>query len=304
MPRFEANTPYTIMTRNRNKARNRHSLQLVTLCISTAMVLILIGMVVLTVFTSRNLSSYVKENLTLTMNLQPDVTDEEGVQLCEYVKRLQYINHLDFVSKEEAKNEVTKELGADPTEFVGENPCTAEIEIRLKANYANNDSIKRIALELKGLRGVSDVTYRQDLVESVNQTLRKIGFVLLVIAGLLTIISFSLINNTIRLSIYARRFSIHTMKLVGASWSFIRMPFLKQAVSEGFISAMIAIVSLGIGMYFLYDYDSEISVVLNWEVMFITALVMLAFGILITVFCAWLSVNRFLRMKAGDLYKI
>lgn len=233
-----------------------------------------------------------------------DMSNEEGAQLCNRVEGLEYINSISYISKEQALKEGTKELGANPAEFAGENPFTAEIEVQLKANYANNDSIKWISKELRAYRGVSDITYRQDLIESVNRTLGKIGLVLLIIAGLLTVVSFSLINNTIRLSVYARRFTIHTMKLVGASWNFIRLPFLRRAVIEGFISAVMAIVVLGIGMYFLYQYDSEISVVLNWEVLAITAAVMLAFGIIITFFCSWLSVNKFLQMKAGDLHKI
>ena len=289
------------MAKRRNKARSHHSLQVVTLCISTAMVLMLIGMVVLTGFTSRNLSSYVKENLTITMILQPDMSTEESAALCQRVRTLHYINSLNFVSKEQALKEGTRELGA---KFAGENPFTGEIEVQLKANYANNDSIRNIVQELRTYRGVSDITYPQSLVESVNHTLGKISLVLLVIAVLLTVVSFSLINNTIRLSIYARRFSIHTMKLVGASWNFIRAPFLRRAVLEGLVSALLAIVVLGIGVCFLYDYEPDITKMLSWEALVITAVVMVAFGVLIAVFCSWLSVNRFLRMKAGDLYKI
>ena len=245
-------------------------------------------MVVLTVFTGRNLSQFVKENLTITMILQPDMSNEESVTLCERVDQLHYISNLNFISKEEALKEGTRELGANPAEFVGENPFTAEIEVQLKANYANNDSIKEIAAQLKTFKGVSDVTYRKDLVESVNRTLGKISIVLLIIAALLTVVSFSLINNTIRLSMYARRFTIHTMKLVGASWNFIRMPFLRTAVLQGFISALIAIVVLGSGMYLLYNYDPEIAVVLDVNVLLITGAIMLAFGIIITFFCSWL----------------
>lgn len=292
------------MTRKRNKARSHHSLQVVTLCISTAMVLMLIGMVVLTGFTSHNLSSYVKENLTITMILQPDMNTEESSALCQRVRSLHYINSLNFVSKEQTLKEGTRELGANPAEFAGENPFTGEIEVQLKANYANNDSIRNIVKELRTYRGVSDITYPQSLVESVNHTLGKISLVLLVIAVLLTIVSFALINNTIRLSIYARRFSIHTMKLVGASWNFIRAPFLRRAVLEGLVSALLAIAVLGIGMCFLYDYEPDITKVLSWEALVITAVVMLAFGVIIATFCSWLSVNKFLRMKAGDLYKI
>ena len=292
------------MAKKRNKARSRHSLQVVTLCISTAMVLMLIGMVVLTGFTSRNLSSYVKENLTITMILQPDMNTEESSALCQRIRSLHYINSLNFISKEQALKEGTRELGANPAEFAGENPFTGEIEVQLKANYANNDSIRNIVQQLRTYRGVSDITYPQSLVESVNQTLGKISLVMLVIAVLLTIVSFSLINNTIRLSIYARRFSIHTMKLVGASWNFIRAPFLRRAVLEGLVSALLAIAVLGVGICFLYDYEPEITKVLSWDALVITAFVMLAFGVIIATFCSWLSVNKFLRMKAGDLYKI
>ena len=292
------------MAKRRNKARSHHSLQVVTLCISTAMVLILIGMVVLTVFTSRNLSSYVKENLTVTMILQPDMSTEESAALCQRIRSLHYINSLNFISKEQALKEGTRELGANPAEFAGQNPFTGEIELQLKANYANNDSIKNIERELRTYRGVSDITYPQNLVESVNHTLGKISLVLLVIAILLTIVSFSLMNNTIRLSIYARRFSIHTMKLVGASWGFIRAPFLRRAVMEGLVSALLAIAALGVGLCLLYDYEPDIRKVLSWDVLVITAGIMLAFGVLIATFCSWLSVNKFLRMKAGDLYKI
>ena len=292
------------MKKKRNQARNHRSLQVVTLCISTAMVLVLIGIVVLTVFTGHNLSNYVKENLTVTMVLQPDLTPSECAGLCKRVQRLDYITNVDYTSKEDALKEGTKELGANPAEFAGENPFTAEIELRLKANYANNDSIKKIATDLKHYEGVSDVTYRQDLVDSVNHMLRKIGIVLLIIAALLTVVSFSLINNTVRLTIYARRFAIHTMKLVGASWGFIRLPFLRMAIGLGLLSALLAVLVLGIGMYALYRYEPEMLTIIDGQVMAFTALVVFAVGIILTTICSWLSVNKFIRMKAGDLYKI
>lgn len=293
------------MAKKRKSTRSRrYGLQGITLCISTAMVLILIGLVVLTVFTGRNLSQFVKENLTVTMILSPEVTDPEANDLCRKVSTLPYINGAHVVSKEQALKEGTKEMGADPSEFAGENPYTASIELQLHADYANNDSIKWISNNLKKFRGVSDVDYRQNLIESVNRRLGKIMLVLLVLAGLLTIVSFSLINNTIRLSIYARRFAIHTMKLVGASWNFIRTPFLRNAVLQGLLSALIAIVVLGVGIYALYRYEPDMTVVIDAQVLIITAAVVLCFGVIITSICCWLSVNRFLRMKAGELYNI
>ena len=284
--------------------RSRTGLQVVTLCISTAMVLILLGMVVLTVFTGQNLSSYAKERLTVTMILAEDMTEPEAQQLCQKVKGLKYIAGINYVSKEQALKEGTKELGADPSEFAGMNPFTASIELQLQPDYANNDSIAKISKQLSQYKKVSDIDYRQDLIESVNQTLRKIGLVLLILAGLLTVVSFALINNTVRLSVYARRFSIHTMKLVGASWGFIRRPFLKRAVGQGFLSALIALLVLGAGVYGLYRYEPEMERFLSWQELAITGGVVVLFGVLITTLCAWLSVNKFLRMKAGDLYKI
>ena len=293
------------MNKKRNKASSsKQRLQVATLCISTAMVLILLGVVVLTVFTGLNLSSYVKENLTVTMVLSPDMSDQEAQRLCGLVEQQPYIAKANFVSKEEALKEGTKELGADPSEFAGENPFTAEIELQLKANYANNDSIKNISSQLKTYNGVTDIDYKQDLIDTVNNTLGKIGLVLIILAALLTIVSFSLINNSVRLSVYARRFSIHTMKLVGASWGFIRKPFLKRSVLLGLLSAFIALVVLGIGRYALWVYEPDITTVLNWEVMTITVCVVIVFGVVITLFCTYFSVNKFLKMKAGDLYKI
>lgn len=294
-----------IMNKKRNKASNRRrGLQVATLSLSTSMVLILLGLVVLTVFTGRNLSKYVKENLTVTMVLSPDVSDQEAERLSKVVERLPYIVKSNCVSKEEVLAEGTKDLGADPSEFVGENPFTAQIDLQLKDNYANVDSIRVIAAQLKTYNGVTDIDYKQELVDTVNNTLGKISIVLIVLAILLTVISFSLINNSIRLSVYARRFSIHTMKLVGASWNFIRRPFLQRSVLLGLLSAFIALVVLGVGMYFLWINEPDIDVVLNWQVLAVTAFIVILFGVLITLLCAYFSVNKFLRMKAGDLYKI
>lgn len=293
------------MKKKRNATRTRYGLQVITLCISTAMVLVLLGMVVLSVFTARNLTTYVKENLVVTMMLEQDMTNSETQNLCSKLKIRPYIKNMAFISKEQVLKEQTKAMGIDPTEFTGgDNPFLSSIELTLKGDYANNDSLKWISKELKNYPKISEITYQKDLVENVNKTLSKISLVLLILAGLLTFVSFSLINNTIRLGIYARRFSIHTMKLVGASWGFIRGPFIKQSVAIGIVAAVIAIAVLGGCIYALYRYEEGIFGVLTPEVMIITGGAVLLFGILITALCANISVNKFLRMKAGELYKI
>jgi cell division transport system permease protein len=148
------------------------------------------------------------------------------------------------------------------------------------------------------------VAYQVDLMDSVNRNLTKMNLLLLVIAALLTFVSFALISNFVRLSVYSRRFLIHTMKLVGASWGFIRRPFMKQGLVVGIIAALLAIAVLGVCVYGLYYYEPNMMVVITWRELVITAVAVLLFGIIITSVSAYISVNRFLKMTPGELYKI
>ena len=245
------------MSKKRKKTRNHRGMQVVTLCISTTMVLILLGMVVFFVLSARNLSAHMKEHLTVTVMLKDSVTVNDAKLFCRDLYHRPYSHNIDYISKEQAQREQVKELGSDPTEFLGFNPFPATLEIQLAADYANRDSLKWIAKELRKDSRVSDLAYMEDLMDRVNVNLSRVSVILLILAVLLTFVSFSLISNTVRLSVYARRFLIHTMKLVGASWGFIRRP-----------------------------------------------VAVLLFGIVITALCAWLAVNKFLRMTAGELYKI
>lgn len=285
--------------------RRTGRLQSVTLCISTALVLILLGLVAFSTLGGRNLSALVKENLRVTMMLEQDMADNEAQTITRSLVRRPYIKTIHFISKESALHDAAKQMGTDPSTFTdGVNPFSSSIELTLKSDYANNDSLAWITKELKKYPKVSDITYQKDLIDAVNRNLAKTGVAMIVLAILLTFVSFSLINNTVKLGIYARRFSIHTMKLVGASWGFIRRPFVWNAVLIGIIAAALACTALGFGMYALYRYEPEILTVINWREMAITGASVFFFGIVITVICANISVNRFLRMKAGDLYKI
>ena len=293
------------MVKNRRKPRRHSGLQAVTLCISTALVLILLGLVVFSTLTGRNLSSYVKENLVVTMMLEQDMMDNEAQAVCKRLEMRPYIKNVVFINKQQSLKEATKEMGINPAEFTdGVNPFSSLIELTLKRDYANSDSLTWIAAELKKYPKVSEINYQRDLIDSVNRNLAKIGLGMLVLAILLTFVSFTLINNTVKLDIYARRFSIHTMKLVGASWSFIRGPFIRRAVFTGLLAALLAIVVLGGGIYALYRYEPEILNVVTWREMAITAGAVVLFGIIITALCANISVNKFLKMKAGELYNI
>ena len=292
------------MKRRQEKAGRRQGVQLVTLCISTSMVLVLLGLVVFSVQTSRNLSHWVKENLTVTVVLDDEVSVADAKQFSQDLSLRPFSKNINYVSREQALKEQTEAMGSDPSEFLGMNPFPATLELQLNSDYANADSLVWISEELRKNEKVADVAYQVDLMDSVNRNLAKLNILLLVLAVLLTFISFSLINNTVRLSVYSRRFLIHTMKLVGASWGFIRRPFMKQGLVVGVIAAVIAIAVLGGGIYALYYYEPGILLIITWRELAVTALAVLAFGLVITLTCSYISVNRFLRMPAGELYKI
>ena len=282
---------------------SRRGVQWVTLCASTAMVLVLLGIIVFSVQTSRNLSAWVKENLTVTVMLGDDVSVNEAKRLCRDLYHRPYARNIDYVSKEQALKEQTQAMGSDPSEFLGANPFVATLELQLKSDYANSDSLRWIVYELQKNPKVTDVAFQEDLMDNVNKNLGRMNMVLLCLAILLTFVSFSLINNTVRLSVYSRRFLIHTMKLVGASWAFIRGPFIRQAVVVGIVAAVLAIVVLGGGVYALYTFEPNILNIITWRELAITAVAVLLFGLIITLLCTWISVNRFLKMTAGELYK-
>ncbi|MBR5749312.1 MAG: permease-like cell division protein FtsX [Prevotella sp.] len=291
------------MKKRKKKTGSRRGVQWVTLCISTAMVLVLLGIIVFSVQTSRNLSAWVKENLTVTVMLGDDVSVNEAKRLCRDLYHRPYTRNIDYVSKEQALAEQTQAMGSDPSEFLGANPFVATLELQLKSDYANRDSLMWIVYELQKNPKVTDVSFQEDLMDNVNKNLGRMNMVLLCLAVLLTFVSFSLINNTVRLSVYSRRFLIHTMKLVGASWGFIRKPFIRQAIVVGIIAAVLAIVVLGGGVYALYNFEPNIMNIITWRELTITAVAVLLFGLIITFLCTWISVNRFLKMTAGELYK-
>ena len=292
------------MKRRREKTGRRQGVQLVTLCISTAMVLVLLGLVVFSVQTSRNLSQWVKENLTVTVVLNDEVSVGDAKQFQQDLIHRPFSKEIHYISREQALKEQTEAMGSDPSEFLGMNPFPATLELQLHSDYANADSLVWISEELRKNPKVTDVAYQVDLMDSVNRNLAKLNILLLVLAVLLTFISFSLINNTVRLSVYSRRFLIHTMKLVGASWGFIRRPFMKQGLLVGILAALIAIIVLGSGVYGLYYYEPGIQFIITWRELVITGLAVLVFGLVITLTCSYISVNRFLRMPPGELYKI
>ena len=290
--------------KRRKKKTGRHlGMQAVSLCISTTMVLILLGLVVAFVLTARNLSTYVRENMSANLVLGDTVSVSDGQQLATHLQQRPYAHQVRYISAEEALAIMTVELGADPVEFAGVNPFQAEISIQLAANYANTDSLKRLAQTLKTDSLVTDVYYAQDEIDAADHNLNYVSLVLLVLSVLLIFICYTLISNSVQLGVYARRFTIHTMKLVGARWSFIRRPFLVRSIVIGLISSLLASAVLVAIGYFLYKHTDKFAQLITGTDVAITIAAVFVFGFAIMLFCTLLSVNKFLRMTAGELYK-
>ena len=289
------------MTKRPNSFFN---MQFITSSISTTLVLLLLGMVVFFVLSTNNLSTYVRENIGITVLVSDDMKEPEALNFQKTLNEKTYVKESVYISKEQALKEQTEAMGTDPAEFLGYNPFTASIEIKLNAQYANSDSIAWIEKEILTNKKVMEVSYPQNLIDSVNRNIQKVSFFLLGLAALLSLISFALINNTIRLAIYSKRFLIHTMKLVGASWGFIRRPFLVRNVWIGVLAGVMAdAVLLGIA-YMLVKYEPQLIEIITPNTLLIVMASVFIFGLAITFLCAYISINKYLRMKASALYYI
>lgn len=284
------------------KSKSLFDMQFITAGISTTMVLFLLGLVVFFVLTANNLSVYIRENISFSAVLDDGVKETSIIKFQERLNKKNYVKQTIYISKEQALKEQTEAMGTDPTEFLGQNPFSASIEIKLKANYTHPDSIQWIEKELLKEKSIIELNYPQNLLESVNDNIRKISAFLLGLAALLSLISFSLINNTIRLTIYSKRFLIHTMKLVGASWGFIRRPFMIRNFWIGVVSAAAAGAILTLSAYLAVKYEPELLAIITPESIVIVICSVLVFGILITTICAYISINKYLKMKINELY--
>lgn len=275
----------------------------VTTTISITLVLFLLGLTFFVAVMGREISAFIKENLSITIELSED-TSEAAAKLQKQLNAKPYIKSVTFISKEEIKQDLIEELGGDPEEILGYTPASNYFDITLKSEYANIDSIKVVEKSLKGQKIVKNFLYSEDTIEMINSNLSKLGTGLLVLALLLMFISFTLIRNTIRLNIYAKRFLINTMQLVGATNGFIRKPFVWKSVGYGIIAAIIANIGITALVYTLTKEFPEIISIIKMQNLVILYVIVTALGILLPLWATTSAVNRYLKMNTNNLYHV
>ena len=273
-----------------------------TALISITLVLLMVGLLGLIVLHAQKLSEYVRENIGFSIIMKENVREAGIVQLQKTLDASRFVKSTEYITPEQAAEELQEELGEDFISFLGYNPLLPSIELKLKAEYTNIDSMEMIENELLADTDVKEIYYQKDLVHLINKNIRRIGLVLLGFSVLLLVIAVALINNTIRLSVYSKRFLIKTMQLVGATGGFIRRPFLWYAVMQGLYAAFIAIIFLGLLLYF---FQKELPELVNLQdpglILSLFGLVLLT-GIVLTYLSTWFAVKKYLRAKADRLY--
>jgi len=269
-----------------------------------ALVLFLMGLLLLTVWTGERLSHYVRENMSFSIVLKDNVREKDIKQLRAELEALPFIKSTEYISKAQAAKELEAELGENPERFLGFNPLQASIELKLFSEYANADSLVGIEKRLKGYSAVSDFLYRQDMMEAVNVNIHRLGAVLVAVAAGLLGISFVLISHTIRLLIYSKRFLIHTMQLVGATEGFIRRPFMQYNMVSGVMASVLAVGLLLGALYYLQKQLAGFVELLDARAIGVVCGAIIVLGLLLSVSATALSVNRYLRMNADDLYYV
>lgn len=274
----------------------------VTTLVSITLVLFMLGMLGLIILHAKKLSDYVKENIGFSIIMKENVKEAGIIQLQKTLDASDYVKSTEYITKEKAAEELTKDLGEDFIDFLGYNPLLPSIDLRLKAEYANIDSLTIIEKDLLANKNVKEVFYQKSLVHLINKNLRRISIIILGFSILLLIIAIALINNTIRLSVYSKRFLIKSMQLVGATQAFIRRPFILKGILHGILGAFIAILLL-VGI--LYFSQQEIPELVNLQDadLFIS---IFGFVILLGIIISWMStffaVKKYLNLKADSLY--
>lgn len=284
--------------------RRRISSSYITSVISITLVLFTLGFLGLVVLHAKNLSNYIKENIGFEIIMKTNATEAEIIQLQKILDAKNYVKSTEYITKEEATKRLKTALGEDFTEILDEenNPLLPSIDVRFNAPWANNDSLAIIEQFILNNEAVKEVYYQKSLVQVINKNVNKISVILLGITVLLLLVAMALINNTIRLTIYSKRFIIRSMQLVGATSGFIRKPFLMNSVYQGIISAVLAILLLYAILTFVVNNIPEFALLTNQMMIFSLYLAVLVFGIILSVISTYFAVSKYLKINNDNLY--
>lgn len=273
-----------------------------TSTISMSLVLFLIGMVSLLLFVARDMGTQIKENISLSLILDDDISGSGVQRIEQFLKNSKYVKSATFISKEDALKEHIETMGDDPQKFLGYNPLMASFEIKLNAEYATNEEVEILESKLKVLDGINRITYQKDIVNLVNDNIARISLLLIAVATVLLLISITLMNNTIRLSIYSNRFLINTMKLVGATPWFIRKPYIIKATLNGLLASIISILMLGLLIFYIKNEIGLDLFALQTKTLIEVSIIVIGLGISLTALSSYFAVGKYLRMKTNDMY--
>lgn len=276
-----------------------------TSTISISLVLFMIGLIVSLYLTTHYFTVKSKENISLSIILNDTISETDLSRLERYLNATEYTKQVVYISRDSALKEHIAAIGEDPSEFLGYNPLNASLEVFLASEYASTDSINNVILpRLQIFNGITNITYQKEMIELLNNNINKLSLILSLIALVMLFISIVLINNTIRLSIYSKRFIINTMQLVGAKNSFIRRPFLKRSLLNSFIATLLALLLLGGSIYLVQIQIGTAVNLYHAEIVVPVVIIIFIISIIINCIATIAAVNRYLRMRTEQLYFI
>ena len=270
--------------------------------ISISLVLLLVGVASMLLVNAKSVSDYFKENMQVSVLLKDSVSEEKARSFAEQLQQKAYIKTTTYISKEQGQMELAQMLGEDFLDIFETSPVPASVEITLDADYVSSDSLQVVKNEISKSSLVAEVNYQGSLVDALNANLSRISLVLAFFITLMLFISFVLINNTVRLNVFNRRFTIHTMQLVGATRQFIRAPFMVQAAFQGIFSAFIAIIAPIIMLFFLRNGFEQMFEIFRLELLLLVMGIVLVSGLAICMISTYFVVNKLVSLKKDELY--
>ena len=291
------------MSKGENKIMRRRLVNAyLSSVISISLVLLLVGIASMLLVNANSVSDYFKENMQVSVLMKDSVPEEKAEAFSESLLEERYIKTATFISKERGQAELAELLGDDFVDIFETSPIPASVEITLDADYVSSDSLEVVKAEISKSPLVAEVNYQGSLVDALNANLSKISLILAFFIGLMLFISYVLINNTVRLNVYSRRFTIHTMQLVGATRSFIRAPFLIQSAFQGVFSAFVAIIALIVILFFLRNGFEQLFEIFRLNMLLLVMGIVLVSGLVICVTSTYFVVNKLVSLKKAELY--